>query len=363
MINILIPLAGKNSFKINAGSSFPSVLHDIDGKLLIEHAAKPFLSLKLDSKITVALPEHEMKKYQLDKVIPLLGNNIKTCSINGNTQGSVCSALLAIESFDLNSPLIISSFEQVLDIDLTPYIENFIDNDVDAGVLTFEAIHPKWSYVKSDDEGMVTQAAEKQPISKQAIAGLYYYKTAKLFVDAAKNMIRKDVKTNDRFFISPTLNEIILTEGKVKAVGIDKSKYFHINDEHTLEAFEVKVSSDKKRFAKHLLLKTSEYANAFNKKIINNISLLLSDEFKLTNPNVIIEDKIQFIDYINTLFSNSKNLIFNAKNIYVINDKTSIIEFELIINDKIFVGIDLISWSVNLKILSIDAYTYEVKHE
>lgn len=166
--------------------------------------------MSLDKKITVAFPQEEAGKYQLGKVIPLLGPDIQTCTINGNTQGSACSALLAIESLELSCPLIISSFEQVFDLDLNSYIQQFITDGVDAGVLTFEAIHPKWSFVKVNEDGFVTQAAEKMPISKHAIAGLYFFKTAQLFIDAAQSMIRKDIKTNDIFFISPTLNEIIL---------------------------------------------------------------------------------------------------------------------------------------------------------
>lgn len=359
MINILIPLAGKESFKINETNAFPKVLHEIDGKLLIEHAAKPFISLKLEKQITVALPQYEMEKYQLSKVISLLGDDIKTCSINGSTQGSACSALLAIENFDLDTPLIISSFEQVFDFDITDYILSFIEDKVDAGVLTFEAIHPKWSYVKSDENGIVTQAAEKTPISNQAIAGLYYYKTTRIFIDAAKDMIRKDVKTNNRFYIAPTLNEIILREGSVKSIGIDKSKYFHITDHHTLEAFETKISIDKDNIKKILLLRTKEYIEAFNRKNINDIALSLSDSFRLNDPNIQIEGKAAALDYINSIFDAVNILIFKAKNIFVSDDQFSIIEFELIIDSRSFVGTDIISWNSNLQMLRMDAYLYE----
>lgn len=161
MINILIPLSGKNTFKVNKINSFPRILNDVDGKLLIERASKPFTELSMDKRITVAVPQKEAEKYQLNKVVSLLGRDFNTCAINGDTQGAACSALLAIESLELEKPLIISSFEQVLDFDITEDIHRFIDEGVDAGVLTFKAIHPKWSYVKTDDNGYVTQAAEK----------------------------------------------------------------------------------------------------------------------------------------------------------------------------------------------------------
>ena len=363
MINILIPLAGKNTFKINEISTFPRVLNEVDGKLLIERAVEPFINLRMDKKITVAMPEKEAEKYQLNKVIPLLGPNIYTCPINGNTQGAACSALLAIESLNLDMPLVISSFEQVLELDLTPYIEKFIQEDVDAGVLTFEAIHPKWSFVKTDAQGYVTQAAEKMPISKQAIAGVYFFKTANCFIEAAKSMIRKDVKTNNSFYIAPSLNEIILQEGVVKAIEIDKSKYFHINDDHSLDVFENNIFDNKEQKKKKIKKKTKLYIDAFSGKNINKIEELMSVNFSLTDPNTKITGRKEVLEYLNKIFNKSNELHFLEKNIFITDDDQSIIEFTLKIDNQIFIGTDVIYWSKTQEMTSMDAYLYEIDHE
>ncbi len=360
MLNILIPLSGKNTFKVNKQNAFPRILSEIEGKLLLERAAKPFINLQMDKRITVAVPQKEAEKYQLNKVVSLLGDDIYTCAINGDTQGAACSALLAIESLELDSPLIISSFEQVLEFDLSEYIEHFSDENIDAGVLTFEAIHPKWSYVKTDYQGYVTQAAEKMPISKQAIAGLYYFKTARMFIEAAKSMIRKDVKTNDSFFISPTLNEIILKEGRVKAIEVDKSKYFHISDEHALEAFELRVSEENENVKNTLLEKTKNYIYSFNEKDISSVGRILSEEFELLDPSVSVSGKANALEYINGIFSNVRKLSFLASDIYIPNETTSIIEFELYIDDKKLIGTDVIKWNEEKLMVGMKAYLFEI---
>lgn len=359
MLNILIPLSGKNTFKVNKQNSFPRILNEIEGQLLIERAAKPFINLDIEKNITVAVPQKESEKYQLNKVISLLGSDIQTCAINGDTQGSVCSALLAVESLDLDSPLIISSFEQVFDFELTEYVNDFINSDVDAGVLTFEAIHPKWSFVKVNFEGYVTQAAEKMPISNQAIAGFYYFKSARLFIESAKSMIRKDVKTNGAFFISPTLNEVILREGVVKAIEIDKTKYFHINDEHTLEAFGTKISDDKASLKNNIYQLSRSYAEAFKARDISIIESLLANNFSLIDPEVFLNGKIPAVEYITSIFSNSSKLNFNVINIFVTDKLTSIIEFELEMSDRKFLGVDVIKWNDNSLMLKMNAYLYE----
>lgn len=359
MLNVLIPLSGKNSFQVSKLNAFPRILTDVEGKLLIERAAEPFKLLDMDKKVTVAVPKIEVEKYQLEKVIALLGNEFQTCIINGNTQGAACSAMLAIEAFELEDPLVIASFEQVLDFDISRPIQSFIDEGVDAGVLTFESIHPKWSYVKTDGQGYVTQAAEKMPISNQAIAGLYYYKTARSFVDAAKSMIRKDVKTNDNFYISPTLNEIILTNGIVKSVPIDKGKYFHINDEHALESFEVRISEEKESFKKHIRERTVAYAEAFNDKNLKAIGDLFSSQMVLDDPENHCQGRSNVVNYIGSIFESEEVLTFTPNNIYVTEELDSIIEFTVTFKNKKFVGTDVIKWNKDLLMVSMNAYLYE----
>nr|AXL04860.1 glycosyltransferase [Aeromonas hydrophila] len=361
MINILIPLAGKNTFETNATNVFPKILSDIGGELLIERAAKPFTKLEINKKIVVSVPSLEVEKYKLDNVIPLLSDSVELCIINGNTQGAACSALLSIEHLDLDAPLIISSFEQVLDFDLCPYINEFLCSGVDAGVLTFEAIHPKWSYVKVDSQGMVTQAAEKRPISKNAIAGMFFYKNAQLFVDAAKDMIRKDVKTNDLFFISPTLNEIILNKGIVKAIPINKKNYFHINDEHALISYEDKISSERNSYVNDITNKTMSYAEAFHNMNIDSVKTFFSNDFSLRDPSVSLSGKEQACEYIKNIFNSVDTLTFKVKDIIATHNQ-SIIEFTLDIDDKTFFGVDLIRWNDDFQMVSMDAYLYESKN-
>ena len=41
---------------------------------------------------------------------------------------------------------------------------NFVSKKVDGGILTFKAMHPKWSYAKTDKNGNVCEVAEKKVI-------------------------------------------------------------------------------------------------------------------------------------------------------------------------------------------------------
>lgn len=358
MLNILVPLAGKNTFKIEGDSSYPKILHDIDGKLLLERAAAPYVDLQQNKKIVIAAPKEDLLGYKFDKVLGLLGECIEVCHINSETKGAVCSALLAIEHIQLECPLIITSFEQVLNINLTPFIERFIDSDADAGVLTFEAIHPKWSFVKVDISGYVTQAAEKTPISKNAIAGFYYFKTGKAFVESAKAMIRKDVTHNGLFYLSHTLNEVILNEGRVLALPIEKSDYFHIHDERSLENYEESVLAQNNFRTEKIRQLTRGYIKAFHSKDISLLAEYFADDFSLVDPAGLFSGKERVIEYIAGIFSSVDNISFLEKQI-IVEEKKSIIEFLLEIDGKRLLGTDVIRWNDQNKMISMHAYLYE----
>lgn len=360
MLNILIPMAGKGTFEVSSTRSFPKVLTDINGKLLIERASKPFINLHHQKKIITALPESEIKDYKLDKILTLLDDSIQICPVNHQARGAVCSALLAIEYLDLDAPIILSSFEQVLDLDLNPFVDEFINSEVDAGILTFEGIHPKWSYVTLTNDNFVTQAAEKIPISRNAIAGFYYFRTAALFIESAKDMIRNDVTYNELFYISHALNEVILKDGKVLALPIDESKYFHIHDEHSLDSFEEQVTKITMKNNQTLHSQTQAYVDAFNQKNLDKVATFFADSFSLTDPAVSITGKNKVVAYISELFETNSDLRFESKSITVDSQRT-VIEFELTLGESTFIGTDVINWNNDNKMVSMAAYLYEKK--
>lgn len=357
-LNILIPMAGESTFSISENNLFPKILTDVNGKLLIERSSESFISLNYEKKIVVAVPKKQISTYKLDKVLELLDESVEVCPINEKTQGAVCSAMLAIEHLDLDEPLIISSLEQVLDIDLNPLINEFFMKTVDAGVLTFESIHPKWSFVKTDNHGYVIQAAEKFPISHHAIAGLYFFKTARIFIEAAKNMIRNDVLCDGLFYTSHTLNEVILNKGKVLALPIEKSHYCHIHDEYSLENYVEKLISEKSNINETIYALTLDYIEAFNEKSIDRIQRLFGNELKTNSPFLITNKKEEAIVYLKELFANNSHLIFKDRTI-LIDRQQSVIEFELTLGSKVYIGTDIIIWNNQKKIICINTYINE----
>jgi hypothetical protein len=90
------------------------------------------------------------------------------------------------------------------------------ETNVDGGIVTFKATHPKWSFAKVNESGYVTEVAEKNPISDTATVGYYYWKTGKDFVKYAERMIEKNIRVNNEFYVCPVFNEAIQDDKKIK---------------------------------------------------------------------------------------------------------------------------------------------------
>jgi dTDP-glucose pyrophosphorylase len=208
MINILIPLAGSNQFFNESEYPYPKPLIEINNKTMIEHVINNFDSIKKQKQFIFIVNSEDCRKFHLDNVLNLLTNNTcKIIKIDNETKGAACSAMMAIEYINNDVPLIIANADQLFDDNLDDVLSDF--KDYDGGVVSFESIHPRWSYVRVDDENNILETAEKRPLSKHAIAGLFYFTNGKDFISSAMNMIKKDANINGLYYISPTLNEQI----------------------------------------------------------------------------------------------------------------------------------------------------------
>ena len=64
--------------------------------------------------------------------------------------------------------------------------------------------------------------AEKNPISDNATVGIYYWAKGSDYVKYAEQMIQKDIRTNNEFYVCPVFNEAIGDNKKIKIFQIEK---------------------------------------------------------------------------------------------------------------------------------------------
>ena len=132
--------------------------------------------------------------------------------------------MLGVVSLDQDAPLLIVSANQFVDIDFDCFTSSMLDSQYDAGTIIFDSVHPRYSYVLIEDDHVV-EASEKNPISRNATAGAYWYRKTSYFTDAVKQMIRKDARVDNMFYICPSFNELILRGLKIGVKSIDSKQY------------------------------------------------------------------------------------------------------------------------------------------
>ena len=96
------------------------------------------------------------------------------------------------------------------------------ETDADGGIVSFRATHPKWSFARVGENGLVTEVAEKNPISDIATVGYYYWKYGSDFVKYAEQMIEKDIRVNGEFYVCPVFNQAIKDNKEIRTFDISK---------------------------------------------------------------------------------------------------------------------------------------------
>jgi NDP-sugar pyrophosphorylase family protein len=190
MMNVLIPLSGGSKFFDSEEYFYPKMLIEILGKPMIQHAIENLQGLQNELQFIFVVKKIDCIKFHLDDTLRLLTNGkCQIIILDQETKGAACSALMAVDAINNSDPLVIANFDQVIDGDVAKVFNGLSGSDCDAGCLVFDTTHPRWSFVLLDESNYVLEAAEKRPLSRNAIAGFYYYKHGKDFVQAAQSMI------------------------------------------------------------------------------------------------------------------------------------------------------------------------------
>jgi HAD superfamily hydrolase (TIGR01509 family) len=220
-LNVLIPMAGAGSRFTDAGYTFPKPLIEVRGKSMIQVVVD---NIGLDANYHFVVQKEHREKYNLDTMLNLIAENCKVIEVDGLTEGAACTALLAKKFINNNQPLFFANSDQWVDWDPVEFMYKMQETKSDGGIVTFEANHPKWSFAKTNNDGIVTEVAEKKPISTNATVGYYYWKHGSDFVKYAEEMIEKNIRVNNEFYVCPVYNQAI-EDGKIIRISRAKAMW------------------------------------------------------------------------------------------------------------------------------------------
>ncbi len=233
-MNILIPMAGAGSRFAEQGYTFPKPLIEVGNKPMIQVVVD---NLNIQANYIFIVQKAHYEKYNLETVLNMVAPGCTIVQTEGITEGAACTTLLAKEHIDNEEPLIIANSDQFVEWNSNEVLYAFTTEGVDGGILCFNSTHPKWSYAKLDDDGFVSEVAEKQPISTNATVGIYYWSRGSLYVNSAERMIERDIRTNNEFYVCPAYNELVEDGGKIRVKTIEEDGMWGLGTPEDLKHF------------------------------------------------------------------------------------------------------------------------------
>lgn len=200
-------MAGEGSRFASQGYTTPKPLIDISGKPMIQRVVE---NLDFDAEYIFLVRKEHIEKYDLVTTLAKITNNrYKIVPVDCLTDGAASTTLLAKHLINTPEEILIANADQIMEYERENFIRLKSLTDVDSIVFTFNDVNPKWSFVKTDTSGYVSEVAEKNPISDIATCGVYWYRRGHEYVESAEQMIQKNIRVNNEFYIAPVFNELI----------------------------------------------------------------------------------------------------------------------------------------------------------
>ena len=220
-LNVIIPMGGNGKRFKDKGYILPKPLIDVNGKTMIQRA---FDSLNIKANYIFIVNKKQCDDYNLKIILKLIDPNCTIIEESGELLGAANALLLAEEYIYNDNPVLIANCDQLLDWDSRQFLHDAIDRKCAGSILTFEdnSKNIKWSFAKTDEFGNVIEVAEKKPISNLAATGIYYFNAGYELIDYTKQMISKNIRTNNEFYICPIYNEYIKDNKKIITYNCNK---------------------------------------------------------------------------------------------------------------------------------------------
>ena len=108
----------------------------------------------------------------------------------GATEGTLDTILRAERLIDPEGGLLIALVDQLVDFAVDDFVK--VGDTADGAIITFASGRPDLSYVDVDDQGVITRIVDKEVVSDTAVAGVYYFRRAREFMDCARSVVHNE---------------------------------------------------------------------------------------------------------------------------------------------------------------------------
>jgi hypothetical protein len=212
----LIPSCGDGMRFIEKKKDFFKPLIKVDNKNMIK---KTIDSLPIAKKNVVIIRKDHDEKYNFSEKIKRENKNIEVMKLNKKTSGMASTCYEYVKKINKKTPLLISSCDYAVIFNEKKFSNIIKTLNPDVIIWTFknypDARLAPYAYAYLEvSNGLVKKISEKKPISDQPhldhiAQGIFYFKSAEIFLKATKEMFKKKRTINNEYYVGNSINELI----------------------------------------------------------------------------------------------------------------------------------------------------------
>lgn len=224
-------MAGAGSRFAKEGYKDPKPLIPVDNLPMIVRAVEDLPPS--DEYIFICRSEH-LKDYPLQKTLEKYYPGCKIIDIDYLTEGQASTCLLAAPYLKKSQALLIGACDNGMVYDSEKWKKVTKDKSVDGLAITFrnnvnvERNPNAWGWVAVGEDGVtikkvsVKVPVSDDPINDHAIVGAFWFRKAEHFLAAADDMIKKDQRINNEFYVDQLVNNAIGLGLNMQVFEVDK---------------------------------------------------------------------------------------------------------------------------------------------
>lgn len=222
--SVLIPMAGAGQRFADAGyrvhkPAIPTIdRYDGTEKPMVVCATKDLPGVAADGSNVIYVDRTFHREDGVEDAIRSYYQKAQFITIDRLTEGQACTCMLAKEYVDPEEELLIAGCDNGMDIDRAAFEET--KQACDCIVFTYrhnEAVlqNPNaYGWMLTDEEGTITGTSIKKaisdtPMEDPAVVATFWFKRAKIFLDATEKMIRENDRINGEFYVDQTVKHVL----------------------------------------------------------------------------------------------------------------------------------------------------------
>ncbi len=230
-IHLIMPMGGEGSRFFKDGFMLPKPLIEIKNRPFFYWATQSIKKYVDLADLTFVVLKKHVDNNDIDKEILKFFPDAKIVVIPEVLDGAVLTCLEGIKNINDDYPVVFNDCDHIFSCkEFYKYCNNGNFTNLDGALLSFTSNDPKFSFLKTNDEGNVIETVEKVVISDKAICGVYFFKNKKIFENAAKEYL--NICNYSEFYLSGVYNIMAKERKIIKSYKVESHLAFGTPEEY-----------------------------------------------------------------------------------------------------------------------------------